>query len=62
MRERVGWAEGDPVAARQMLRVLDPLKVQMSVPAPRAGIVAALRCTEGAVVTMGQRLIDLAGC
>ncbi len=53
-------AEGDRVAAGQPLLVLEAMKAEITVAAPRSGTVAALRCREGAVVAMGQRLLDLA--
>ncbi len=53
-------AEGDRVAAGQALLVLEAMKAEITVAAPRDGTVAALRCREGAVVAMGQRLLDLA--
>ena len=53
-------AEGDRVAAGQPLLVLEAMKAEITVAAPRDGTVAALRCREGAVVAMGQRLLDLA--
>jgi len=42
------------------LLVLEAMKAEITVAAPRDGTVAALRCCEGAVVAMGQRLLDLA--
>jgi len=53
-------AAGDRVTAGQPLLVLESMKTEIAVAAPRDGVVAAVRCSEGAVVAMGQRLLDLA--
>ena len=54
-------AAGDRVIAGRPLLVLEAMKAEIAVAAPRDGVVAAVRCSEGAVVAMGQRLLDLEG-
>jgi len=46
-------AAGDRVTAGQPLLVLEAMKAEIAVAAPRDGIVAAICCNEGAVVAMG---------
>jgi biotin carboxyl carrier protein len=48
---------GDAVAAGQTLVVLEAMKMENELGAPRAGRVAEVRCAEGAAVEAGQDLV-----
>jgi glutaconyl-CoA decarboxylase len=48
---------GDAVKAGQTLIVLEAMKMENELAAPRAGRVSEVRCTEGAAVEAGQDLI-----
>jgi len=49
----------DRVAAGQTVIVLEAMKMENELRAPRAGRVASIHCTEGAAVEAGQDLIVL---
>ena len=51
---------GDAVTAGQTMVVLEAMKMENELPAPRAGRVAELRCAEGAAVEAGQDLVVVA--
>ena len=51
---------GDEVAAGETLVVLEAMKMENQVRAPRAGKIAQVRCERGAAVVMGQVLVELA--
>jgi len=51
---------GDAVTAGQTMVVLEAMKMENELPAPRAGRVAELRCAEGAAVEAGQALVVVA--
>ena len=51
---------GDPVAQGDVLIVLEAMKVQMRLVAPRAGIVGALRAAPGDLVDDGTELVSFA--
>jgi biotin carboxyl carrier protein len=51
---------GDPVAAGQTLVVLEAMKMENELGAPRAGRIADVRCAEGTAVEAGQDLIVVA--
>ena len=51
---------GDTVAAGQTLVVLEAMKMENELGAPRAGRIAEVRCSEGAAVEAGQDLITVA--
>lgn len=53
-------AEGDSVARGQTLIVLEAMKMEIRVAAPRAGRVARVQVSEGQVVDRGQVLIEMA--
>ncbi|MCU1465127.1 MAG: urea carboxylase [Actinomycetia bacterium] len=53
-------APGDDVAAGDVVAIVEAMKTEVSVSAPCAGRVRALRCTEGALVRAGQTLVVLA--
>jgi biotin carboxyl carrier protein len=50
----------EPVKAGQTVVVLEAMKMENELRAPRAGRVSAVRCSEGAAVEAGQDLIVLA--
>lgn len=52
-------AVGDTVAAGQTLVVLEAMKMEIRIPAPHAGRVAAVPVREGETVTRGQVLVDV---
>ena len=51
--------EGDTVAAGDVLIVLDAMKMELPIRAPRAGRVAQLHCSEGELVQPGIPLVAL---
>ncbi|HEY7371099.1 MAG TPA: biotin/lipoyl-containing protein [Polyangia bacterium] len=51
---------GDAVAAGQTVVVLEAMKMENELTAPRAGRVAEVRCAEGAAVEAGQDLVIVA--
>jgi len=51
---------GDAVALGQTLVILEAMKMEIRVPAPHAGRVAAISVREGQVVDRGQALVELA--
>ncbi|MBS1853839.1 MAG: urea carboxylase [Acidobacteria bacterium] len=50
---------GQRVQAGQKLIVLEAMKMEIAVAAPRAGVVERLNCAPGALVTAGQSLVTL---
>jgi urea carboxylase len=50
---------GQHVQAGQKLIVLEAMKMEIAVAAPRAGVVERLNCAPGALVAAGQRLVTL---
>ncbi len=52
--------DGDHVDAGDVVIVLEAMKMETEVTAPRAGIVCRLHVAEGDSVTVGQPLFDLA--
>ena len=50
---------GQHVHAGQKLIVLEAMKMEIAVAAPRAGVVERLNCVPGALVAAGQRLVTL---
>ena len=50
---------GQHVQAGQKLIVLEAMKMEIAVSAPRAGVVERLNCAPGALVSAGQRLVTL---
>ena len=48
---------GERVTAGQRLLVLEAMKMEVAVSAPRAGIIEELRCVPGALVNAGQNLL-----
>jgi biotin carboxyl carrier protein len=56
---RVHVLAGQRVAQGEILLVLEAMKMELPVRAPRAGTVKAVRCAEGQLVQPGESLIDL---
>jgi biotin carboxyl carrier protein len=56
---RVHVQAGQRVAQGDILLVLEAMKMELPVRAPRAGTVKAIRCAEGQLVQPGEALIDL---
>ena len=54
-------AVGDEVEAGQTLLLMESMKMEMAVEAPRAGRVATIACAPGQMVEMGAVLVELAG-
>jgi pyruvate carboxylase subunit B len=52
--------EGEAVQKGQVLLVLEAMKMQNEVPAPRSGTVARIRVKAGDVVDAGSVLVELA--
>ena len=50
----------DPVKAGQTVVVLEAMKMENELRAPRAGRVSVVRCAEGAAVEAGQDLVTIA--
>jgi urea carboxylase len=50
---------GQRVEPGQKLLVLEAMKMEIAVAAPRAGVVEILNCIPGALVSAGQRLVTL---
>ena len=51
---------GDAVAAGQTMAVLEAMKMENELAAPRAGRIAEVRCAEGTAVEAGQDLVVVA--
>ncbi len=56
---RIHVAPGAAVAEGDPLIVLEAMKMEMPIRAPRAGIVSAVHCREGELVTPATVLLDL---
>jgi acetyl-CoA/propionyl-CoA carboxylase biotin carboxyl carrier protein len=56
---QVEVGEGDAVEAGQVLAIVEAMKMENEIAAPRAGVVRDLAVTVGQSVTVGQRLLDL---
>jgi len=52
-------AEGETVSAGQTLMLLEAMKMQIRVTAPRDGVVRRLLVAKGALVERGQRLLEI---
>ncbi len=52
-------ADGDIVAEGDELLVLESMKMELSITAPQAGVVAGLELKPGDRVTLGQRLVSV---
>ena len=56
---QIDIAVGDDVEADALLVVLEAMKMEYRLTAPRAGTVAAIRCAVGELVDQGATLVDL---
>lgn len=56
---KVMVAAGEPVRKKQALVVLEAMKLQYEIAAPRDGVVATVNCDEGALVQGGVPLVTL---
>ena len=56
---KVFAAPGQTVTEGETLLMLEAMKMELPVRAPRAGIVAAVRCAAGELVQPGTALVDL---
>ena len=56
---RIAVAVGDAVREHQPLVIVEAMKIENTVAAPRDGVVAAIHCTEGEAVAGGQVLVEL---
>jgi len=56
---RVAVAVGDRVAAGAPVVVLEAMKMELTVRAARAGVVTAIACQAGDLVTPGVRLVEI---
>ena len=54
---RIDVAVGDTVTEKQTLAVMESMKMETSLLAPKSGRVAAIHCRAGQVVEMGESLI-----
>ncbi|GLY30939.1 biotin carboxylase N-terminal domain-containing protein [Kineosporia sp. NBRC 101731] len=52
-------AVGDTISAGDVVAVVEAMKMETPLPAPRSGVIAGIRCTVGDVVAADQVLIDL---
>lgn len=55
----ISVAQGQRVEAGQKLMVLEAMKMEIAITAPRNGIVETLNCVPGSLVSAGQNLITL---
>lgn len=56
---RVNAAPGDAVADGDVVILLEAMKMELPVRAPRAGVVAKVNCRAGDLVQPGEPLVDL---
>jgi len=54
---RIEVKAGERVAAKQPLVIMESMKMETTLAAPRAGIVAEVKCTVGQTVEMGELLV-----
>jgi 3-methylcrotonyl-CoA carboxylase alpha subunit len=57
---RIAVSVGETVREHQPLVIVEAMKIEQVVAAPRDGIVSAIRCAEGEAVAGGQVLVELA--
>jgi 3-methylcrotonyl-CoA carboxylase alpha subunit len=57
---RIAVAAGDAIRERETLVVVEAMKIETAIVAPRDGIVAAVLCAVGEAVAGGQVLVELA--
>lgn len=51
-------AKGEAVQAGQVMVILEAMKMEFAIEAPRDGVIAAIACTPGQLVHMGQALLS----
>jgi acetyl-CoA carboxylase biotin carboxyl carrier protein len=56
---KIEFKVGDKVASGDVLIIVESMKMEIPVEAPRAGVVSAIRVQEGDAVTEGQVLLTL---
>ncbi len=56
---RVEVAVGDTVKERQPVVIMESMKMESSLPAPKAGAVIAIECAPGQIVEMGTLLVTI---
>jgi biotin carboxyl carrier protein len=57
---KIAVAVGDMVRERQPLVIVEAMKIETAITAPRDGVVATIRCAVGEAVSGGQVLVELA--
>ena len=55
----INTAVGQPVAEGQAVIVLEAMKMELPIKAPRAGVVKAIHCARGDLVRPGVSLLEL---
>jgi biotin carboxyl carrier protein len=56
---RIPVTEGDAVSEKQPLVVMESMKMETTLAAPRAGKVSAIKCKVGQVVELGELLVTI---
>jgi 3-methylcrotonyl-CoA carboxylase alpha subunit len=56
---KIAVQAGDRVVAHQALVVVEAMKIETSVAAPRDGVVASIHCAVGEAVSGGHVLVEL---
>jgi biotin carboxyl carrier protein len=56
---RIAVAAGDAVAEDDLLVILEAMKMEYRLTAPRAGTIEAIQCAEGELVDLGATLVRL---
>jgi biotin carboxyl carrier protein len=56
---RIAVKAGEAVEANQVLVVLEAMKMELPIRAPRAGVIAKVNCREGELVQPGTLLVEL---
>ena len=55
----INIASGDAVTAGQTVIVLEAMKMELPIKAPRSGVVKAIHCAKGDLVQPGVNLLDI---
>lgn len=56
---RVNVAAGDAVSGGDVVILLEAMKMELPIRAPRAGVIATVNCRAGELVQAGEPLVDL---
>ena len=56
---KIEFKVGDKVASGDVLIIVESMKMEIPVEAPRAGVVSGIRVQEGDAITEGQVLLTL---